>query len=140
MFGYNSETEEFLDIMKGFKILKDMAKYVMEKIGKMEQTNKQSGNDVLTGKKTEHMITTAGNNTKHILDSLYDDKEDDSNSKEVDIQFEKEMAIVTMEDLLHYLHVLLPHLSCYHSSLSHLHCQQLCCCHAQLQMLLHCTA
>jgi len=99
MFGYSSETEEFLDIMKGFKILKDMAKYVMEKIGKMEQTNTQSGNDVLTGKKTEHMITTAGNNTKHILDSLDDNEEDEFNSKEVDIQFETEKAIVTMEDL-----------------------------------------
>ena len=41
-FGYNREMEEFVDIMKGFRIVQNMAEYVVEKIGKLEKILKET--------------------------------------------------------------------------------------------------
>ena len=95
MFGYNSEMEEFVDIMKAFRVLQNMAEYVMEKIGKVEKTlisnNKtstnfdrpESENYEFVKEKTKDVIETS-RPTKHIdknaLEGLDNEEEEETDN------------------------------------------------------------
>ena len=46
-FGYSMEDEKFVDIMKGFRIIQNMAEYVVEKIVNLEKTLKNERQEVV---------------------------------------------------------------------------------------------
>ena len=114
MFGYNNEMEEFVDIMKAFRVLQNLAEYVMEKIGKVEKTlisnNKTCTNfdrvESESYEKTNDVIETRP--SKHInenalegLDNEEEEKTDnynESNQKDTDVQLLT--PIVEREDLV----------------------------------------
>ena len=45
--GYKKESEEFVDIMKGFRIIQNMAEYILEKIVSLEKI--LASNDLVKG-------------------------------------------------------------------------------------------